>query len=345
MTSFSAFRFDGRNAAALPVRLRVENRWLVVEAPDGAALEREALERAEISDPLHHAPRLVYLPGGVTLEVADEGRAFSRALEQNGVRTSVVVALQSWWPAAVLALGAMMGLLAIAYFKVLPLTARWLVFALPTSVEETMGTQLLTLLDRHQLRPSRRDPAERARITRQFAAAAERVAPGVPYRVEFRDTAKPSVNAMAIPGGTIVILDGLIDFAESDDAVLGVLGHELGHVVHKHSARQLVQSVGMGSLAALMWGDFSGLAANVPVVLGMLHHSRAFEQEADEFALDFLRAGGISAAGLLEFFIMVSDTERHHATGGIPDFLSTHPATGDRIGRLRREVEREPATP
>src|SRR5262249_57927764 len=97
------------------------------------------------------------------------------------------------------------------------------------------------------------------------------------------------VNALTLPGGIILVLDGLVRFAGDDDAVLAVLGHELGHVVHKHSVRQVLQSVGVGAVAGLLWGDFSGVAASVPIVFGMLSYSRGVEREAHEFALAFLR--------------------------------------------------------
>ena len=80
-----------------------------------------------------------------------------------------------------------------------------------------------------------------------------------------------------------LVLDGLVRFAGDEDAVLGVLGHELGHVAQKHSVRQVLQSVGVGAVASLLWGDFSGVAASVPIVAGMLGYSREFEREADEF--------------------------------------------------------------
>jgi predicted Zn-dependent protease len=160
----------------------------------------------------------------------------------------------------------------------------------------------------------------------------------VPYRLEFRRAGTGAVNALALPGGTIVLLDGLVDFAGDGDAVLGVLGHELGHVVHKHSARQIVTSLGVGTVASLLWGDFSGVAASVPVVLGMLRYSRSAEREADEFAITLLRTQAASVRSLVEFFERLGALESPFGDDKIPDFLSTHPATEERLERLRREI-------
>jgi predicted Zn-dependent protease len=143
---------------------------------------------------------------------------------------------------------------------------------------------------------------------------------------------------MALPGGIIVLLDGLVAFAEDEDAVLGVLGHELGHVVHKHPARGILQSAGLGALAGLLWGDFSGAAASVPITLGVLRYSRDFEREADEFAIALLRAQDVSTQPLYEFFVRVRRLESRRGVGAIPDFLATHPPTEERLERLRREM-------
>jgi predicted Zn-dependent protease len=91
-------------------------------------------------------------------------------------------------------------------------------------------------------------------------------------------------------------------------------------------------------LASLLWGDFSGVAASVPVVLGLLHHSRAAEREADEIAIRLLQTQGISVEPLVRFFEEIMDLESEAGTDKIPSFLQSHPATEERLERLNREV-------
>jgi predicted Zn-dependent protease len=332
-----ATRFDGRRAEATPVSVRVEDGHLVVEANDGAVVDHVLVSRAIISDPFEHAPRMVWLPIGATLEVPDADRHFARELERAGMRLPLAVRLQRWWPAVLTGLAAMVAGLAVLYVVALPAVAHWVAFALPPSLEARMGQQVLAVLDRHYLKPSRLEVGRREAIADRLARAAAATVPGVPYRLEFRRAGTETVNAMALPGGTIVLLDGLVDFA-GDDAVLGVLGHELGHVVHKHSARQIVTSLGVGTVASLLWGDFSGVAASVPVVLGLLRYSRSAEREADEFAITLLRTQGASVRSLVEFFERLGALESPFGDEKIPDFLSTHPATEERLERLRREI-------
>src|SRR3989442_14618436 len=117
-----------------------------------------------------------------------------------------------------------------------------------------MAERLLAVLDKHYLRISYLDARDRQRIADRFSRAAAAAAPGVAYGLEFRRSGQADINAMALPGGIIILLDGLVEFADDEDAVLGGLGHELGHVVHKHPARGILQSVGIGALAGLLWG-------------------------------------------------------------------------------------------
>ncbi|MBI3825069.1 MAG: M48 family metallopeptidase [Candidatus Rokubacteria bacterium] len=339
MPAFPAVRFDGRSAGAVPVVLRVDGARVVVETPEGAVLEREPLERVAVSEPLAHAPRLVALSSGATVEVPDARGDFEQELRRAGRRVPLAVRLQARWPAVVAALATVVALLGLAYFKGVPIAARWLALLLPPRLEARMGDQVMAALDTYYLGPSHLQPARRARLADRFTRAALTAAPGVTSRLEFRSAGANAVNAFALPGGTIVLLDGLVELAGEDDAILGVLGHELGHVVHKHTTRQVLQSAGLGSLASLLWGDFSGVAASASVAIGTLRYSRDFEREADEFAIAFLRAQSISARPFYGFFVAVQAREARRPRGYFPDFLSGHPPTQERLAHLRRAFE------
>lgn len=341
---FPGFRFDGRTAAAVPIILHLEGDHVRVETGEGRVLDEGPIGHAHLSERFRHAPRLIALPNGSILEVEDgDGGLERELLARVLVPVSPVVRLQGWWPAVLVALAGIVAIMATAYFKGVPIVARWAAFALPPSAEQRMGEQVLAVLDEHYLVPSTIDVEKRTHLTRRFGEAVAKMAPGVSWRLEFRSTPTAQVNAFALPGGTIVLLDGLVHFARSDDAVLGVLGHELGHIVHKHGVRQLFQSMGVGVLASLLWGDFSGVAASAPVALGMLRYSRGFESEADEFAVRFLRLNDVSVGPLYEFFSRVHQREINAHVEYMPDFLATHPATTKRMLRLREELNKERA--
>jgi predicted Zn-dependent protease len=334
--TFPAVRFDGRTALAQEVDVRLEGGTLTVYARGAIPLERIRLDPARVSERFAAAPRIVALDDGASLEIADPDGSVDRAFEAAGVTATAVQRMQRFWPTALVALAGVIGLLIFAYTHGLPAAAHWLALRLPADLEQRLGDEVLRQLDHRVFKPTALPAERRDAITRRFAEAAQDAAPGVAYRIAFRSIHGPhGVNAMALPGGTIVLLDGLVEMTHDDDAIIGVLGHELGHVAGKHSMRGLLQSLGIGALAAVVWGDFSHVIANVPLAFGILRYSREFEREADEFAIALLRANGISTHPLLDFFTALETREGKRGEGNAPAFLSSHPPSAERKARLR----------
>lgn len=332
--NWAATHFDGRSAAGDVVLVHIDGDTLVIVSR--STLERVPLAQVAVAEAFERAPRMLGLPGGETLEVPDPGRSLPAALAAAGKPPSWVVRMQRAWAAAIIALALLLAAGIWTYLEGLPIAARHVAEALPAGFDHRVGENLLELLDANSFEASRLEPERRARIIERFRQAAAVAAPGVEVRVEFR---AGEVNAFALPGGIIVVFDELVELAGDDERVLGVLGHELGHVVHRHSTRQLLQALGVAALAGVVWGDFSSVAANVPLVLGVMRYGRAFEIEADDFALAFLSVNGLSPRPLYEFFLRAQGLEGKRRVDEIPDFLSTHPDSASRIERMRREVE------
>ena len=325
--TWAATHFDGRSGAGEVVAVAIDGN--VLRIVSRRRVERYRLAELRIAESFEHAPTMVALPGGATLEIRDPGRTLSAALEAAGRRPSLAVRLQRNWAAALACLVLLAGLLAWGYVNGLPLAARAVTSVIPASVERRMGESVLEALDARSLQPSGLPLVRSQSIARAFAAAAARSAPGVAVRLEFRGGA---ANAFALPGGTVVLFDGLVRLAESDDEVLGALGHELGHVVHRHSTRQLVQVLGVAAMASLLWGDFSSVAANVPVLMGAFRYGREFEREADDYAIAFMRDNGLPVEALDRLFARL---EKERGVGMLPSFATTHPSTAERRERLR----------
>lgn len=334
---FDGSWFDGRNAAGQPAQLDLIGTDLLLwsRTPEPALLQRVELAEVQLSEPFRNAPmQLVFADGG-TLEVPDNA-GLVRALSAQGWQPSRVVRLQQRWPAAVGALVLLALLALLAWTRGVPAAAHWLAFNLPPQLEQRIGAELMRVLDAHHLKPSTLDPARQTAIEQQFERAAARAAPEVPYRLLFRDVpGEGGVNAFALPGGTIVLLDGMsgadAKLGLTEAEILAVLGHELGHVKHKHGLRRLLQTAGIGVLSGLLWGDFAGLAANMPVALGFLRYSRDFEREADDFAIAFLELNGLGPTPLAELF-----RKLEAAHGGRGGFFSTHPSPRERRERAEQ---------
>ena len=149
-----------------------------------------------------------------------------------------------------------------------------------------------------------------------------------------------TVNAFATPGGHLYVTTGLLLAADDEAEVAGVLAHEAGHVVARHSARQLVNLFGLQAIASLALGENPGLlaalAANVAANGLLLAHSRQDEFEADVYGVNYAAKAGYDPRGITRFFKKLQAEQ-----GEIPRelvWLSTHPATGERIERVEEII-------
>ena len=158
-----------------------------------------------------------------------------------------------------------------------------------------------------------------------------------------RTSGKIGPNAFALPGGAIVLTDGLVDLARNDAQVSAVLAHEIGHVRHRHGLRQALQAAGLAALITALAGDavsITSLAVTLPTLLLQNGYSREFEDEADSYAFQRLREIGLSPkdfaeiiARLEEFRSKDAGATRSNTGERNMDYLSTHPATARRIER------------
>jgi Zn-dependent protease with chaperone function len=202
---------------------------------------------------------------------------------------------------------------------------------LPRDVDNFIGRQVEPLVEKQWLKPTRVDEARQNRLRSRFHAVAAQLKPDLRFQVRFAD-ADPGrrFNAFALPNGKVVVLDGMSE-ALSDDELLAVLGHEVGHVVHRHSMLRLARSLGLAALASTVMGDFSGLAAGTWSTLVVSENSRESEREADVFARQFAAAAGLSSQTMMSLWSKMLAHQRRLGGDAIPMWLSTHPPTEERL--------------
>jgi len=167
-------------------------------------------------------------------------------------------------------------------------------------------------------------------------------APGYPFHFFVVDDA--SVNAFAGPGGYIGVHTGLILTAENESELAGVMAHEIAHVTQRHllrayeSAEKMSLPTAAGMIAAILLGiagsPNAGIAAMSAVQGASIQHqlnfTRANEKEADRIGIQTLARSGIDPYGMPAFFERLYKKTRLYGNH-IPEFLSTHPVTTDRI--------------
>lgn len=165
-----------------------------------------------------------------------------------------------------------------------------------------------------------------------------------PYKFTVAVVNHPSVNALAAPGGYVVVFRGLLEATESPEELAGVLAHEFQHILLRHSTRALLRHASTSLLVAAVTGDISGAMAfgvEGARLLGELRYSRQDEEEADREGLRLLVAAAIDPAGMIAFF---ETLERKHGSASVlPPYLSTHPTPEKRIEKLRSLTPPTPA--
>ena len=157
-----------------------------------------------------------------------------------------------------------------------------------------------------------------------------------PYKFEVTVVKSDVVNAFALPGGYVVVFTGLMKKAESGEEVAGVLSHELNHVLQRHGLERIVKSLGLMTVAAIVFGNQQGLVGmmkQLGVELFTLKFGREQETEADLRGLQLLQRAKIDPSGMITFFERLSEKDQ-----GRMEWLSTHPMSAARAERLKAEL-------
>ncbi|SMF41026.1 M48 family metallopeptidase [Pseudobacteriovorax antillogorgiicola] len=157
------------------------------------------------------------------------------------------------------------------------------------------------------------------------------------------------INAFALPGGHVVFNEGLLRAASNIEEILGVAGHELAHVEKRHVLRGIVQAIGLYLVVDLIMGDMTGILAVISENSQLLLQSgfsREQESQADEVGFNLLVAANINPQGLVSFFQIIEETQKkqNEMLGDLAkplSFLSTHPATDERINAIKDRIREE----
>jgi predicted Zn-dependent protease len=233
----------------------------------------------------------------------------------------------------------------------------------PTEWEEKLGQDYFQILFKESIKEP--DPQMRKAldvISKRLLAAV----PDQPY--DFRIYVHPSkmVNAMALPGGTIIVFQGLINVTDSPEELAGVLAHEFQHVLKRHSTRGIIRSEAINILAIMISGDsMMNVILQAGGMVEFLSFSRKLETQADSEGMKMMLAAEVDPQGMVRMFEHL-EREQHRQMEELEDdseeidpeeeeapdsekeegeklktpewmkYLSTHPASEDRIEILKK---------
>ncbi len=218
----------------------------------------------------------------------------------------------------------------------LPLLADGATALIPYTAERQLGVAVLAGLEDQAFEDSSLAAERRDALRAEALDLADLAGLGQTPEILFRSMPGIGANALALPGGIVVISDQLIALMPSDDAILAVVAHEYGHVDERHGLRRLLRVAGLGLLITMAFGadqslleELTGLA----VAAGSAAYSRAFEREADTYAADLLAQAGRDPTALADALDAL-----HAACApscGDQGWFSTHPGLEERVRALR----------
>lgn len=280
--------------------------------------------------------RFVILPDGCQVQCADN--PMLDLLKNDSPAEGPVAWLEDRIGVALGSVLVIVALLICGYFYGLPAAADWAVTRVSIATEQSLGKDALNWLDSNQwFQRTNVDNPDQIRISHIFSNLVTGSRMERYYHLEFRSSEMMGANALTLPGGIIVITDGMVSIVKTDDEIAAVLAHEIGHAELRHTLKQVMQGSVLAIIAGAVTNDASSYTvavAGLPALLAQNKYSRSFETEADDFAFKLLKQHHISPtafASLMERVIKEQGDE-----GSSFSFLSTHPITSERVKRARR---------
>lgn len=360
MDSLRAAWFDGRSSRAREVQVTL------VPGTRGPSLAIQPLDTAAAPLVLRHdqvqwpeawsarrTPRklVVDLGSHGSLQV-DDVAGWHAASEAAGRSAPLAQRMQTRWTVFLLVLVVALAGLGAFYRWGTPWAATQLTRQVPLDWETGLSERALRDLDAGWLKPSKLPPERQAQLRARFDALAAQLPPelrryrGYAPRLSLQFRSGLGANAFALPGGTIVMTDGMVEAAARlklpDDALIGVLAHEIGHVMHRHTTRMIVEqgvlNVGLG----LALGDVSTVVSMAGSALTGLAYRRGHETEADCFATALMQRAGLPVAPMADLLLGIEGERGGRKTpatqgeaGNWTNLLSSHPETPQRARDLK----------
>lgn len=342
----SAKYFDGLKAQIQEVKLSINNQHIVVSGDD--VDKCYGVGNYKIAEVFAGAPCYISFSDDAHCEIGGEEEK-KKFLSLLNYQTSWIEKIQNLWIGALISIVIMIAILFSMYQWGVPKAANYFAMQVPVDIEKRIGLEITVLMDEHFFKPSKLSDAQ----IKQAEEIFKKIKPEntrLQMHIELRYSDAFGANAVALPGGTIVVTDQLIQLILGKDhqdidgdyanELAGILAHEMGHVEHRHSMQSLMRGSLVTVLVGSLMGDFSSFVALAPVTLLRSEFSREMETEADLFAIQLLKTKNISTMHLA---IVMSKFKGMEKRINLPswmrtasEYTSSHPPTDERIERFKK---------
>ncbi|MCF6337425.1 MAG: M48 family metallopeptidase [Gammaproteobacteria bacterium] len=304
---------DGKTSRCTETRLYLTDEGFI--SLEGIDKEPVAFTSVNVSPRIGDTPRYVEFPDGAHFETPDN-EGIDRIIKQASNRRwhNLVHTLESSkrWVFATLLVVILFGWSFIQFG--IPYFSKEIAFMIPDEHSRLLGAGVLDSLDEHLMQASELSEARQQDLQQEFVVLLNTL--GLDnIRVVFRKSDAIGANALALPDGTVVFTDGLINLAADNNEIISVMLHEIGHLHYRHSLRRVIQGFSLALFVAVIAGDVassSTIITGLPVLLVESGYSRDMETEADTFALQYMLRHAIDPA---YFSIMMQKLQVSHTSG------------------------------
>ncbi len=297
-----------------------------------------ALEEIVIESRLGNTPRVIEFPNGIRCK-SDENDKIDQLLSKFNLNKSKTHRIES---SLGLTLGSVLLTIGFVWFLLTGganYTANFLANILPQTTLDEMSEITLKQLENGLLEESKLSERQERIIQKHFDSL---IAGDSRYKLHFRSAPEIGPNAFALPSGDIVLTDQLVALSRDNEFrdILGVLAHEKGHVVEKHSLRMAIKTGIASVIVGYITGDISVIATTIPTVLINSSYSREFEREADAHAVKEMDRLGVSTIYMANLFeALAKKYEDNSSTNSLGDLMASHPLTSERIEYFKKHAK------
>lgn len=350
MSQFNAKYYSAQRSSAIEITISVDK--LGVFSSIGNEFLTQSINDITISPRVGNSARYLTLTDGSKLETTDNDCIDALVAEHHGSRNGLAHRLEGSPRFIFLSIvGLIFGVYGFVTYLV-PASSAYITNLLPVALDNQLGGELLEQLDEIVFEPSEIAQSRQEHLEQRFFS----LVPDTDreFKLRFRSSEILGANAFALPDAQIVFTDQLIELAENDAMIEGIMLHEIGHVVYRHSMQSVVRQAGVSVAIVALTGDVNSAATTLlvllPIFLIQSQYSRGFEWEADGYALEQMLARGIDTNSFADIMERMSasivdeedttTTDEESATNSEEDasaldYFSTHPATIQRIERFR----------
>lgn len=217
------------------------------------------------------------------------------------------------------------------YIWGIPLLVKFITPHVPLKWEKGIGESMLKFMAPEE----KRCADEKLRQAIDEIVTRLNVSDPSPYTFKVFVVKSPTFNALALPGGNIVVFSGLIEKSESPEELAAVLAHEMQHIKKRHVTKKIIENSSTGIMISVLSGDVTGsmvYGANIARTLAVLSYSRQDEEAADESGMKMMIAANMNPEEMISMFQIMKGKNQHVK---IPQYISTHPDLDNRIARLK----------